>query len=845
MSTIATHATQETSASTPGRVNVVPYLLVLLQLGILALVIRQFQIESAAFLRLTLVAIGGFAVNALLPLSWRLPWFALLSLSGIGLVFGLQQGAWLVALGLLLIGICHIPIPFWARIAVLGAVAALLAVQRAEWLPAPWSRAIWPILGSMFMFRLVVYLYDLRHEQVPASPWRSLAYFFMLPNVCFPLFPVVDYKTFRRCHFDQDAYRTYQIGVDWMARGVLHLILYRIVYYHLTLAPSDVQGALTFAQYVLTTFLLYLRVSGQFHIIVGMLHLFGFRLPETHHRYFLASSFTDFWRRINIYWKDFMLKIFFNPLYFKLRRIGPTPALVISTIVVFFATWALHAYQWFWLRGSSLFVWTDVAFWSILATLVVVNAVYESRHGRARTLSRSRWTLRRFSGIAARTVGTFCTIALLWSLWTADSFSAWFALWRGLFDGGLGRTTDLGLLLAVAGIAAVRGPAAGSPGVRGSARPRWTRIPWSTAGTIALLLTLAALGTARVYSRLGPQVASFVHSLRSGQLSRGDTVMLERGYYEDLIRVDRFNSQLWEVYMNKPVNWLDVSALGLDRFTGDLRQKELVPSMVAQTRFGTIRTNRWGMRDREYERRPAPDTYRFALLGASTVMGWGVSDGETFESLVEDRLNRERAGAPFARYEILNFAVPGYELPQQLATLERALEFAPDAVAYAAIGRDLHGSVQFLVGAVRASTPIPYNFLRDLLRRAGVDASMDETTARRRLDPYRGEIVSWLFEEIARRCRERGAMPVLIFLPQTYTGIWEQESVEALQRAEKAGFLVLDLRDAFRGVDTASIRLADWDAHPNARGHQIMAAHVYDAITSRKDAIFVPREARQ
>ena len=77
-------------------------------------------------------------------------------------------------------------------------------------------------------------------------------------------------------------------------------------------------------QFLLATFLLYLRVSGQFHLIVGVLHLFGFRLPETHHLYFLASSFTDFWRRINIYWKDFMMKLVYYPSFFRLQRLGTT-----------------------------------------------------------------------------------------------------------------------------------------------------------------------------------------------------------------------------------------------------------------------------------------------------------------------------------------------------------------------------------------------------------------------------------------------------------------------------------------------------------------------------------------
>ena len=92
------------------------------------------------------------------------------------------------------------------------------------------------------------------------------------------------------------------------------------------LAPSEVQDPGDLVQYVVSNFLLYLRVSGTFHLIVGMLYLFGFRLPETHHRYFLASSFTDFWRRINIYWKDFMLKIFYYPAVFRLRRLGMTSA---------------------------------------------------------------------------------------------------------------------------------------------------------------------------------------------------------------------------------------------------------------------------------------------------------------------------------------------------------------------------------------------------------------------------------------------------------------------------------------------------------------------------------------
>jgi len=262
-------------------------------------------------------------------MRYRLPFFVALSLAGIVLVLDVINSVWIVGIGLVLIGICHLPVSFRIRGLLLLIVGALLVALRAKWVDAPALDAIWPILGSMFMFRLIVYFYDLRHDKAPVSPVRTLAYFFMLPNACFPLFPVVDYKAFRRNYFDDDAYRTYQVGVDWMLRGVVHLILYRYIYYHVTLAPSEVTGPAQLLQYLVAIFLLYLRVSGLFHLIVGMLYLFGFRLPETHNRYLLASSFTDFWRRINIYWKEFMQRIFYYPMVFRFRKLGTTRAMVL------------------------------------------------------------------------------------------------------------------------------------------------------------------------------------------------------------------------------------------------------------------------------------------------------------------------------------------------------------------------------------------------------------------------------------------------------------------------------------------------------------------------------------
>ena len=265
-------------AEGPGRIGILDFGFIIAQLGLVLVLLRQFQIESTAFIQMAALAFAGFAVHAFLPLRMRLPFFSAMSLLSIAIVLGFANGAWLIAIGLVLIGICHLPVPIGVRATLLCAAGAALIALRAKLLPAPWSEAIWPILGSMFMFRMIVYFYDLRHEKAPVTASQSLAYFFMLPNVCFPLFPVVDFKTFRRNYYAIDAYRTYQKGIDWMVRGVVHLILYRYIYYYVTLAPSEVTGPAQLLAILVSNFLLYLRVSGLFHMVVGMLYLFGFHL---------------------------------------------------------------------------------------------------------------------------------------------------------------------------------------------------------------------------------------------------------------------------------------------------------------------------------------------------------------------------------------------------------------------------------------------------------------------------------------------------------------------------------------------------------------------------------------
>ena len=151
------------------------------------------------------------------------------------------------------------------------------------------------------------------------------------------------------------------------------------------------------------------------------MHLFGYDLPETHRRYLLSSSLADFWRRINIYWKDFMVKVVYFPVYFRYRKSGDRRARVIATVWVFVLTWALHSYQWFWLRGEWLLSWTDALFWAVLGGAVVVNLLIEQK-------ARSRTHPGAFvSGMVhvGKVVATLAFMTVLWSFWQSPTVEEW------------------------------------------------------------------------------------------------------------------------------------------------------------------------------------------------------------------------------------------------------------------------------------------------------------------------------------------------------------------------------------------------------------------------------------
>jgi hypothetical protein len=148
-------------------------------------------------------------------------------------------------------------------------------------------------------------------------------------------------------------------------------------------------------------------------------------------------------------------------------------------------------------------------------------------------------------------------------------------------------------------------------------------------------------------------------------------------------------------------------------------------------------------------------------------MGWGVADDETFEYLIEERLNHETYQNKYDKFEILNFSVSGYTTLQSLMILEnKVMQFEPDAVIYIAHPNDEDRVIEFIIARVREGVDIPYDELQEIVDEIGLESDTPETTAKRKLRLYIDEIITWAYNRMVTVSNENGVKPIFIIMPR-------------------------------------------------------------------------------
>jgi alginate O-acetyltransferase complex protein AlgI len=93
-----------------------------------------------------------------------------------------------------------------------------------------------------------------------------------------------------------------------------------------------------------------------------------------------------------------------------------------------------------------------------------------------------------------------------------------------------------------------------------------------------------------------------------------------------------------------PEGWINNRSVFF-RQRRDFLLRDIVPSVSTVLEGSPIRSNHFGMSDREYDQIKPANVYRIVLLGVSHDQGIGVKQDETYENLDEDRWNRGRPDA--------------------------------------------------------------------------------------------------------------------------------------------------------------------------------------------------------
>jgi hypothetical protein len=173
--------------------------------------------------------------------------------------------------------------------------------------------------------------------------------------------------------------------------------------------------------------------------------------------------------------------------------------------------------------------------------------------------------------------------------------------------------------------------------------------------------------------------------------------------------------------------------------------------------------------------------------------------------------------------------------------LDDALKFAPGLVFYTAAGREQWNTINFLADVLEKGVEVPYPELKALITTAGVKPGMDRTTTLRLLKLHEDVLLGWVYNYIAGECAKGGIRAVWIYLPPAQPTAGEpEERGKARELAEAAGFEIIDLTGIFDGQDLDALTLADWDKHPNAKAHALIADRLYSAIAARPRAFDLP-----
>lgn len=258
-----------------------------------------------------------------------------------------------------------------------------------------------------------------------------------------------------------------------------------------------------------------------------------------------------------------------------------------------------------------------------------------------------------------------------------------------------------------------------------------------------------------------------------------------------------------------------------------------------------VRRNSWGFRDVEHAPARAEGVRRIAMIGDSFVFGVPIEDDEKiFPRLLQGILGK--------RYELISVAFPGANTAQELDLLAQTdgvygfdhaiLFFFPNDLEKETDPRRLAFHRHLIPGAAGEflfSRSMFYYFIetrtRRLLERLGLQDSYEAylkslyRDGSPELAAHR-DLMSRFLRSVGGERVTIAIIPVLYRLDD-YPFEMAHDYIKGLARERGVG--VIDLRDAFRGLDARDLVASPYDYHFNERAHAIVAEYLAAALRQK------------
>jgi lysophospholipase L1-like esterase len=266
----------------------------------------------------------------------------------------------------------------------------------------------------------------------------------------------------------------------------------------------------------------------------------------------------------------------------------------------------------------------------------------------------------------------------------------------------------------------------------------------------------------------------------------------------------------------------------------------------AQARRVEVISNSLGYRDREPGRKD-PARYRIAVIGDSFTWGQGIEARERFSNLIEGFLG--------PHYEVLNFGIPGHDMPQHLDVLDQVLPLQPDFVLLQLYVNDFetaqmtrpraHPLISDEAASGWGRTSVLYDMASghwvQIQEATGLAESYVHYLQRNLQDPDapNARIAFGMLRQFVEKAKSAGVPVGLVLFPMTdamgrfgrgYPVGFIHDRVRGIAADERVPYL--DLLPAFSSYrDPKSLWVSPFDAHPNAIANKRAAQEILNTFS--------------